>query len=72
MTNNAVSKGKGKVDLERQTEYIPHSRTLLFLGRSGKFSQVRGSNETAFRYAAISLAFYICKEKMRTYFNFSL
>lgn len=72
MTNDAVSKGEGKVELERQTEYIPHCRTLSFLGRSEKFSQVRGSNETAFRCAAISLAFYICKEQMRTYFIFSL
>jgi len=37
MTNDAVSKGEGKVDLERQTEYIPHSRTLSFLSRSGNF-----------------------------------
>ena len=37
MTDEAVSKGEGKEDLERQTEYIPRSRTLSFLRRSGKF-----------------------------------
>lgn len=52
-----------RVDLEGQTENIPHVRTLQFHSRNGKNSQVRGSNLVAFTSAAVSLVSSICKKK---------
>ena len=71
MLNDSVYKREGCiVDLEGQTENIPYIRTLPFLRRSGKSSQVRRSDEVAFTSASVSLTSSICKEQMRTYFFF--
>ena len=50
----------------------PAQQDIIIPEEEWKLSQVRGSDETAFRCTAISLAFYICKEQMRAYFIFPL